>query len=269
MESQQFWRSPELPFVESRCARDSTACYAPHTHPLLSIGAVDGGHSLFSRGTSGTRLERGDVVLIPADEVHACNPEADQAWCYQMLYVDTAWAHQVIGEAAQLDSVVLTQFPADVFPYQVHQALTALNRCLFSHDGILEKEAMLVRFIGDVLCPLKAVIAARESPLAPARLASVKALIDTRCTETLRLDELATHAGLSPYHFVRAFRREVGMTPHAWQLDARINRARQLLDDGMPLSELALHLGFADQSHFQRVFKQRVAVTPRQYQRRS
>jgi AraC-like DNA-binding protein len=55
------------------------------------------------------------------------------------------------------------------------------------------------------------------------------------------------------------------MTPHAWQLDRRIERARALLEQGMSLADAALQLGFADQSHFQRAFKQRVAATPGEY----
>jgi AraC-like DNA-binding protein len=72
---------------------------------------------------------------------------------------------------------------------------------------------------------------------------------------------------MSRYHFVRSFKRAVGLTPHAWLLDQRIQRARHLLNQGMGLAEVALHLGFADQSHFQRAFKQRVAATPGEYLR--
>ena len=89
--------------------------------------------------------------------------------------------------------------------------------------------------------------------------------IAERCAESLSLDKLAREAGMSRYHFVRAFSRAIGMTPHAWQLDLRIQQARRLLREGMPLAETALHLGFADQSHFQRAFKQRVAATPGEY----
>ena len=72
---------------------------------------------------------------------------------------------------------------------------------------------------------------------------------------------------MSRYHLLRAFRDRFGITPHAWQLDRRIQHARRLLDKETPLSEIALHLGFADQSHFQRAFKQRVAVNPGEYRR--
>ena len=83
----------------------------------------------------------------------------------------------------------------------------------------------------------------------------------------MSLNDLAREAGMSRYHFVRAFSRVVGMTPHAWQLDRRIECARGLLEQGMSLAEAALQLGFADQSHFQRAFKQRVAATPGEYRR--
>ncbi|HYG41405.1 MAG TPA: helix-turn-helix transcriptional regulator, partial [Bordetella sp.] len=72
---------------------------------------------------------------------------------------------------------------------------------------------------------------------------------------------------MSRYQFIRAFRHATGMTPHAYQLDLRIVQARRLLRDGHSLSRIAHDLGFADQSHFQRAFKQRVAATPGMYRR--
>jgi len=57
------------------------------------------------------------------------------------------------------------------------------------------------------------------------------------------------------------------MTPHAYQLDLRINRARQLLRRGDAPADVAQQLGFADQSHFHRAFRQRVALTPGAFQR--
>lgn len=267
METQGFWRSAELQFVESRRARDSSACYAPHTHDRLSIGAVDRGHSLFFCHAQSTPLVAGDVVLVPAGVVHACNPVAGRAWAYQMLYLDEDWVALTLGETFRCDGQVLTHLPLQMFVRPVYAMLDAVNRCLFSDAATLEKETQLARFIGDVLLPLQRADIAALPEAANRGVERARALIEARCGNTLRLAELAQVAGLSPYYFVRAFRAQVGMTPHAWQLDARIRRARRLLDAGVPLAELALQLGFADQSHFQRVFRQRVAATPRQYQR--
>jgi AraC-like DNA-binding protein len=73
--------------------------------------------------------------------------------------------------------------------------------------------------------------------------------------------------GMSRYAFIRAFRAATGMSPHAYQLNLRINAARRLLRHGRAHTSVALDLGFADQAHFQRAFKERVAMTPGAYRR--
>ena len=266
----RFWRCPALPFVESRCANDSAACYAPHSHATLSLGAVDGGHSVFTRGGHQQRLSRGDVVLIPAGEVHSCNPVDDGLWSYQMLYLDETWVRHVVGEMSDcpesLDSFVLTELPAEAEPGQVHARLTRLNTCLFGHDPDEDKEAELLLFVGDLFGSAENRASGGKTKSVSKHLQDVQTMIEARCVESLSLDEMAATAGMSRYHLVRAFKRALGLTPHAWQLDLRIQRARKLLDDGLSLADTALSLGFSDQSHFQRAFKQRVAATPGEYQ---
>lgn len=81
--------------------------------------------------------------------------------------------------------------------------------------------------------------------------------------ETIRLDDLAGQVGLSRFHFARRFRRTTGTTPHEFVVRLRVDRARTLLRrTGIPLHEVALTCGFADQSHLTREFKKRVGETP-------
>jgi AraC-like DNA-binding protein len=75
---------------------------------------------------------------------------------------------------------------------------------------------------------------------------------------------LARQAGLGRYQLIRVS-SGYRVDPHAYLLNARVNRGRQLLREGLALAEVAYQLGFADQSHFQRVFKAHVGVTPGQY----
>jgi len=151
---------------------------------------------------------------------------------------------------------------------RVHASLSRINRCLFSDASDQEKESELLCFVCDLFLTKNGAErpgGEREGAGISRRLCDVQALIEERCADDLPLAMLAETAGMSRYHFVRAFRREVGMTPHAWQIDARIRRARHLLNGNVSLADVALLLGFADQSHFQRAFKQRVAATPREY----
>jgi len=202
-------------------------------------------------------------VFIPAGEVHSCNPANDGQWSYQMLYLDPAWVADIVRESSGREPVLSS--PQSLLRQEgLHTRLTRLNRRLLSGATDQDKEAEVLCFVGDVFRADDAPPAA-SGPVGPSRWRDVLALIEERCADPLPLAMLAATAGMSRYHFVRAFRREVGMTPHAWQIDARIRRARRLLGEDLPLAEVALRLGFADQSHFQRAFKQRVAATPREY----
>ena len=106
---------------------------------------------------------------------------------------------------------------------------------------------------------------ARWDDRPPQHLQRAAELMQDDSASPLSLSQLSAVAGLTPSHFVRAFSRHYGMTPHAYLLDRRIRHARTLLKQGQPLAEVALASGFADQAHFQRQFKRRVAATPGQY----
>ena len=81
------------------------------------------------------------------------------------------------------------------------------------------------------------------------------------------LDTLANRAGLSRFQALRAFKRRYGLPPHAYQLCLRMGHARRLLREGATAADVAVHCGFADQSHFTRHFKRLTGVTPMQYAR--
>jgi len=79
---------------------------------------------------------------------------------------------------------------------------------------------------------------------------------------------MARECGLAPSHFARAFAISVGLPPHQWLLDQRVDMARQLLSESaLPLAEIAIECGFADQSHFTRVFSTRTGLSPGRWQR--
>jgi AraC-like DNA-binding protein len=83
--------------------------------------------------------------------------------------------------------------------------------------------------------------------------------------ENISLSELSSLTGFSAYHFLRIFRDTVGLPPHAYQTQLRINRAKKLLAGGKDIVQVAYDTGFTDQSHFSHKFKQMVGATPRQY----
>jgi transcriptional regulator of acetoin/glycerol metabolism len=104
--------------------------------------------------------------------------------------------------------------------------------------------------------------------LSPGALRRVKEYIVSHLHENLDTATLASHVGLSAYHFSRAFKASVGMPPHRYLLEQRIRKAADLIEGSeQALVSIALAVGFADQAHFSRSFHALVGLTPSQFRR--
>jgi AraC-like DNA-binding protein len=102
--------------------------------------------------------------------------------------------------------------------------------------------------------------------LPPQRLQRVRQYVEAHLNERIRIQMLAGLAGLSIYHFARAFKRSEGLTPHEYIVRRRVQYAQNLLaNSDMPLAEIAVAAGFSDQSHCARRFREHVGVTPSSY----
>jgi AraC family transcriptional regulator len=113
--------------------------------------------------------------------------------------------------------------------------------------------------------PVPSRIEARET-LSPGILNRVRDRIDASLESGISLDELAAEAGLSRFHFARAFRDATGQPPHGYLTQCRIERAKALLlNTELSLADIALAVGFSSQSHFSTTFRGRVGQTPRSF----
>ncbi|PWT90917.1 MAG: hypothetical protein C5B54_06290 [Acidobacteria bacterium] len=97
----------------------------------------------------------------------------------------------------------------------------------------------------------------------PQWLKTVYQMLHERFTDGLSLEEIASAAGVHPVHLCREFKKRQRVTIGAYVRHLRIKRACELLRTSqLPLAEIALQCGFADQSHFSAVFKKNIGSTP-------
>jgi AraC family transcriptional regulator len=108
-------------------------------------------------------------------------------------------------------------------------------------------------------------LAERGAGGAPGWLERARALVDRHVGEPLPLARVAAAVGVHPVHLARTFRRVYGTTFAAYVRQRRVERARMALAGPSPLSDIAALAGFADQSHFSRLFKRHTGLTPSQY----
>lgn len=100
----------------------------------------------------------------------------------------------------------------------------------------------------------------------PASIADVQGYIDRHYAKALTVRHLAAVSGLSPFHFIRAFRAQIGQTPHQYVRGRRIARAQELLvTTPMPVTEICDAVGFQSLGSFSSLFRRVTGETPAAY----
>lgn len=93
----------------------------------------------------------------------------------------------------------------------------------------------------------------------------VKVFIQQNVGENITIKGICEALELSEAHFTRVFKNKTKMTPYSYVQSEKIKKAKELLKGNHEISEVALMLGFSDQSHFHRIFKKYVFITPNEY----
>lgn len=262
-----FWREGRFDDLECLRARFYRHAYAPHVHDTFALGVILAGAEAFRYRGARHVAPAGSLVAVNPDELHDGAP-AGEGFAYRMLYPSVGL---VQGFADELDDRP-AGFPA--FREAVMDDPEVAARLGAAHTLM---EACAPRLaVDEAFTTALSLMVARHSASEPrgrrlgreaGPIRRARRHIDDLYMQDLTLEGLAGVAGLSRYHFLRAFRRDVGVTPHAYLTSRRIAAAKAFLAGAEPLSEVALACGFYDQSHFSRAFKGCTGVTPGQYRR--
>ena len=163
------------------------------------------------------------------------------------------------------------------FPLLRDIQLTRLSQILL-HEGLTDFEngslfadsvaTALARYLWDKYSASPSPGRNSAGGMAPALLRRSIEYIHANLDRDIRLKDLAREAGVSRSHYIRSFRQSMGITPHQYLLNQRIERAQQLIRQGAAsLADVALSCGFADQHHLARNFRRFTGVTPGKFRR--
>jgi AraC-like DNA-binding protein len=242
-------RSPEQS-IEIRSLR-SNHHFPRHSHDHYGLGLVDeGGHRSWS-GMGVVTAYQGDVIMVNPGEMHDGAPLCDQPRSWRMIYFDASLAEDDFpGERAYLR-------PVSRDPQLRSAILDLFAQLVCSEQGDLGFEQSLVMALG-CLWGGAPTFSSSSAPV----VSRARERIDDAPQLEVTLSELARLCDISRFQLVRAFKRDFGITPHAYLIQARANMARRLILRGKSLSAAAVQTGFADQSHLNRVFLRQFGVTP-------
>jgi AraC family transcriptional regulator len=213
----------------------------------------------------------GAISVVPAGSPVLWRWSGYFDWLH--IFLEPGLVARVATEAFDLDPERLTIPPLDCLD------LPHLRAVLWAVDAELTTGGAGGRLVAESLANILAVhlirhvIAPRrpsrglDGALPRARLRAVLEYIEEHLDASPSLEQIASVARLSPYHFARQFKAATGLPPHQYVILRRVERGKHLLQGGgdFNLAEVAAHAGFSDQSHFSHHFKRLVGVTPGQF----
>ncbi|HEX4816407.1 MAG TPA: AraC family transcriptional regulator [Nonomuraea sp.] len=255
----RYWRYPGLDGgVDLMRARFVRHRFARHSHDTYAIGMLEAGQEEI-RFPDGTEYAgAGDLVLIEPGVVHTGVPRTGHGWSYRVLYPSAEQVRAVSGGLPSFGRRVVSDPRAARWVAAAHRAAES-GESLAADVRLHEALAYVVRAYSTY--------EGRREREAGRGVADVREMLHLSLAHPPSLGELAAVAGMTPFAVLRAFRRAYGMPPHAYVTQLRVARARDLLRKGVAPAEAAAAVGFCDQSHLSRHFRNLVGVPPRAYQR--
>ncbi|HSB11212.1 MAG TPA: AraC family transcriptional regulator [Blastocatellia bacterium] len=242
-----------------------------HSHAAFTIVALLSGNIAATIGDARYELSAGESALINIGQDHAANAEEVE---FVSIGVSPLLVNELISEIGLIGTVAKIIFHASVV---TDEAITQMARAIATEVSAdeLGRSAMLEAQVRQlVIHLLRSHLTVRKSDqielsragLVDRRLRRAIEFMHDNFGRELALEEIASAAYLSEYHFARLFKQITGVTPHVYLANVRLERARKLLaETELPISEIAGAVGYQSQSHFTKMFKSVTGVTPRAY----
>lgn len=246
-------------------ARFRTMRYPPHFHETLTIGFISAGQCYFCYRGRRERPVPDSLFFFMPGELHEGGVVDRDGYQYAALHFPLSFLASILGEEdVHPDQLAFRDkvFQAKPVVYtcrRLHQMLAYGTDQLAIQCELVNALSLFVR-----VCAYKT----NMSPIpkfSDREMTHAREYIHANLKKPVRLRDIAHAAGVSPYRLIRLFKRHFGLTPYAYLVQLRIEKARALLRSGAPVCTAAMDLGFCDQSHFTNQFRRYVGVSPGKY----
>lgn len=214
---------------------------------------------------------QGDIAITPAGLPSAYESEGDDH--YLFIQISSPFLQQVAREAIEMHSDRVELMPEFcVRNPQIEQILMLLRSELHQGDGGMGRlyveslaNALVVQLLRNY-STAQPRIAICEGGLGHRKLLQVTNYINDYLDQDIKLTDLAQLLGMSQSHFSHLFKQSMGISPHQYLLQQRVERAKQLLKQTeRSVMEIALACGFDSHSHLSKQFRQSTGMTPKAY----
>ena len=256
--------------IETLRAHFTGHAYDPHWHDSYLVGVTEEGVQQFHCRRERFHSTPGKVFLLEPGEIHDGDAPTESGFTYRMLYLDPHWLERELSalfEEAPADSQLSF---ASTLASDQRLALATSNAFHSLHHGELRivRQSAMDQLLDQLTGHLHWRKRYHQDPRLPLVAHKARDYLHAHAQQDISLDELGAVCGVDRFRLTRAFKAAYGLPPHAYLVQLRLAKARRLLARGAQPAEVAMALGFADQSHMGRWFVRAYGLTPAAYRKR-
>jgi AraC-like DNA-binding protein len=261
----RYWFDRQTPGLSLLCADFTTHEYPAHIHDALMVAVTETGGSQIRAGGGPDEAHSAALLVVNPGEPHSSRMNGSHRWQYRSFYLERS----AIGDVSlALGAGQLPGFSRNMLnDGGLIRGFLALHRALDDgHTGQLRRRELLVGTFGRLASRYGD--GGARIPIAPRDRVLLDSVIEAmrdRYPGHVTLADLAAVAGLTQFQLIGLFRKGVGMTPHAYLTQIRLESARAALRRSTPIAEAAAQSGFYDQAALTRTFKRCYGITPHQF----
>lgn len=236
-----------------------------HFHEYYVIGFIESGQRYLSCRNMEYNIKTGDIILFNPFDNHACARIDNSTMDYRCLNIKPEVMKRLTKELTGKE--YLPRFLESVaYKSELVSLLRELHQMIMEQRKDFEKEEIFFFLMEQVIAEYTGTFSQELPSDTNPEIRSVCEYIEKNYNENITLDDLSHAANINKYSLLRSFTKYKGITPYQYLVTIRINKAKQLLEQGIEPMEAALSTGFTDQSHFTNFFKKFIGLTPKQYQ---
>jgi len=239
---------------------NSNGCFIKHFHNTYTIGITYDGFFKSINQNKSTEVYKNATRIINPGEIHHGN---SISWRYANFYPSVELLTKMYEEMFFEKRIpIFTKHI--VKDLELFILLRELFMSIFKHSSSMQVESNLIAVLSYLIQHYTSDVKEVVLPTLNKNMMNNTLEYIEDCIESsLNLEQLANNSALSKYHFLRVFKKNVGLTPHHYIITRKVNKARDLIINGCSLSQAAFGVGFSDQSHFIRSFRKIYGYSPK------
>lgn len=260
------WYLPHMQNLRLMKAHYIEHAFKPHAHDYFVLGIVEAGLQTFTYKRELLTTAPGGVIVINPGEIHTGEAAIKSGFVYRALY-PTQDMMEWVGEEFRNKPKRMPRFEGGIIhDIELYRGLQHIHRLSENAETLLDIEQQTTTvFVELIRRHSRPNFTFKQYHSAHDAVLLVREYLEAHYAENVSLSDLSAVAHISPYHLARLFTKQMGVPPHRYLENVRINHAERLLAGGMPIADVAYATGFSSQSHLTKTFKRFIGTTPGEF----